>query len=134
MQAVGTTAYFSPEKWMERPDCDRSAIDCWALGVTLHMAAFGCFPNMTDRGLPILMTDYVAPEGTNPNLATILQSLMKVCASCAVRAVTMHPMRLARPCPMQYHIPVHLTKILPEQVDFRERWTAQQLLNYLDYL
>lgn len=75
---VGTDAYFSPEREAEAPGLDRKAADMWALGVTLHLSAFGCFPNGTIEPLPICQADYRAPEGTDPVLGLVLECLMKV--------------------------------------------------------
>ena len=94
--------------------CPLKADDVWALGITLHLAAFSCFPNGTFeaqylhnmnfesntsnqilciltggkvritlsfvccQALPILLRDFVAPEGTDPQLAAVLEGLMKV--------------------------------------------------------
>lgn len=75
---VVTDAYFSPEREAEISGLDRKAADMWALGVTLHLAAFGCFPNGTIEPLPICQTDYRAPEGVDPVLGVVLECLMKV--------------------------------------------------------
>jgi len=78
-KVAGTRAYFSPEKWLHVPDYNRQADDMWALGVTMHLAAFGCYPNGTIEALPTLLKDYEAPSYTNEKLAALLEGLMKVC-------------------------------------------------------
>jgi len=82
---AGTGAYYSPEKEADAQDPSftsdaycRQAADCWALGVTLHLAAFGRFPNGTGNPEPILEADFKAPEGTDPHVATLLEGLLTV--------------------------------------------------------
>lgn len=82
---AGTHAYYSPQKLDDAGDpggdhaayC-RQAADNWALGVTLHLAAFGRFPNGTGSPEPILNADYKAPQGTDPRVATVLEGLLTV--------------------------------------------------------
>jgi serine/threonine protein kinase len=81
IQVAGTRAYFSPERDLEDSDYDRQAADMWALGVTLHLATFGCFPNGTGEALPVLHSDFQAPEGTDPAVASLLENLMKAVPS-----------------------------------------------------
>ena len=47
----------------------------WAVGITLHLAAFGCFPNGTCE--PDLSGDFKAPPGTDKTVATLLENLLK---------------------------------------------------------
>jgi len=96
---AGTDAYFSPEKYADAigkapqafqtqdgesippndpADYCRQAADCWALGTTLHLSAFGCFPNGTGDPLPILAEDFKSSPGTDPDLATLLENLLTV--------------------------------------------------------
>jgi len=83
---AGTRAYFSPERFYEDEEelCgdehyDRRAADVWALGVTLHLAAFRQYPNGTSQSMPLLQGDYIAPEGTDAALAHILEHMLKAC-------------------------------------------------------
>lgn len=85
-QVAGTTAYFSPEKYQEAEGIGespvsycRKAADMWSLGVTLHLAVFGRFPNGTGDPLPVLEEDFVAsPSNVAPVLNNILEGLLKV--------------------------------------------------------
>ena len=75
---AGTRAYYSPEKSSNVNQFDRQLDDMWALGVTIHLAQFGCFPNGTGAALPILTQDFKAPEDTDANVAHLLENLLKI--------------------------------------------------------
>jgi len=81
---AGTRAYFSPERVEHEllaeqgleHDYDRQAADMWAMGITLHLAAFGAFPNCTTE--PDMLEDFVAPAGTSATVASLLENLLKL--------------------------------------------------------
>lgn len=77
MPAGGTLAYYAPEKQAQRIYANKPT-DMWALGVTLHLAAFSCFPNGTFEPLPILARDFKCPAGLDPRLTTLLENLLVV--------------------------------------------------------
>lgn len=81
---AGTRAFFSPERFFEddeeisgEPEFDRRASDMWSLGVVVHLAAFGVYPNGTTDPRPLLTEDYSAPVGFDPHLGTLLQNMLK---------------------------------------------------------
>jgi len=78
---VGTPAYDSPEKSEHTLDFDRQASDMWSLGVALHLATYGHFPNGTAEALPILGANFKAPEGTDAVVAALLENLLKINAA-----------------------------------------------------
>ena len=67
----------------------------WALGVTLHLLAFGYYPNGDFVPRPLLKDDFKAPPGSDPKIAIVLENALKV--------------------------------------DTDERWSAAQLIDYLDF-
>lgn len=77
-QIAGTPAYNSPEKEENHSVRDTKADDMWALGVTLHLATFGYYPNGTSEPFPILDSDYRPPKSMNQDLATVLSGLLTV--------------------------------------------------------
>jgi len=83
-KVAGTRAYFSPEKERDDPSYCRQAADMWALGVTLHLASYGCFPNGSGQPLPILSSDFKYPRGvltedagTVATLGSLMEGLLK---------------------------------------------------------
>jgi serine/threonine protein kinase len=84
-RVTGTLAYFAPERHsrlgFQQENFDRQASDMYSLGVTLHLTAFGTFPNGTIEAAPVLMSDFVAPVGTRSVLAVLLEGLLKADAA-----------------------------------------------------